>query len=65
MLTPLEKYFKEYAMCFDGVRPQGEGTKSKAITISLFPQCGGYNRALRHEKLLCLLFPVGGGGGYK
>ena len=35
------------------------------LTISLSPQCRGYNRALRNEKLLHVspLFPVGGGRG--
>ena len=32
--------------------PRGRGTMSRAITISLSPQCGGSNRALRNEKLL-------------
>ena len=35
-------------------------TKSRAITIHLSPQCVGYKRALTNEKLLSLLFPIGG-----
>ena len=62
MLTPLVKYFKEYSMyVLMELVPRRRGTKSRAITISLSPQCGGYNRALRYEKLLSLLFPIGWG----
>ena len=70
MLTPLEKYFKEYSICvLMELRPRGRGTKSRGIMISLSPQCGCFNRALRNEKLLSPLFPVGGeepgSSGYK
>ena len=41
--------------------PRGRGTKSRAITISLSPQCRSYNRPLSIEKLLSPLFPVCGG----
>ena len=37
--------------------------KSRAMTISRFPQCWAFNRALMDEKSLSQLFPVGGGGG--
>ena len=50
MLTPLKKYFKEYSMhVLMELGPRGKGSKSRAITISLSPQCGCYNRALRNE----------------
>ena len=63
MPAPLEKYFKEYSLfVLMELGPMGRGTKIRAITISLSPQCGGYNRALRNEKLLPLLLPIGGGG---
>ena len=53
MLTPLEKYFKEeYSMYVLMELGGGRGA------ISLSPQCRGYNRALRNEKL-SLLFLVG------
>ena len=39
------------------------GAKSRAISISLSPQCGDYNRALSNERLLSLLYHVGAGGG--
>ena len=42
--------------------PRERGTKSRAITISLSPQCRGYNGALRNEQLLSPLFPIGGVG---
>ena len=58
MLTPLEKCFKEYSMYVLMVLGRrGRGTKSRAITICLSPTCGGYNRALRNEKLLSPLLP--------
>ena len=37
--------------------------KSGAMTLSRFPQCNAFNRALMDEKSLPPLFPVGGGGG--
>ena len=40
--------------------PRGRGTKSSDITISLSPQCSGYNRALTDDKLSSL-FPMVGG----
>ena len=40
--------------------PLGRGTKSRAITVSLTPPCGGYNGALRIEKL-SPSFSVGAG----
>ena len=61
MLTPFAKYFKEYSMyVLMELGPRGRETTSRAITISLSPQCGGYNRALRNENLLSPLFPIGG-----
>ena len=37
------------------------GTKSRVVTISLFPLGGAYTRALKNEKSLSLPIPVGGG----
>ena len=54
MLTPLEKYFEDYSE----LGPRGRGDKSMAIIISLSPQCGGYIRALKNEKVLLPLFLV-------
>ena len=42
--------------------------KSGAMTLSRFPQCRAFSRALMDEKSLPPLFPVGvwgGGSGYK
>ena len=60
MLTALENYFKEYSMyVLMKLGPRGKVTKSRAITNNLSPQCEGYTRALRNEKLLSPLFPLG------
>ena len=44
MLTPIEKYFKEYSMyVLMGIRPPGEDKEQGyIITISLSPHCGSY-----------------------
>ena len=50
---------------FDGIRPQEEGDKEQGYNHQFVPTVrggGGLNRALRNEKLLSPLFPIGVGG---
>ena len=35
--------------------------KSRAMNLSRSPQCRAFSRAVMDEKLLSLLFPIGGG----
>ena len=52
MLTPLEKYFKEYSMYVLMVLGRrGRGTRIRATTISLSPQCGGYDSRVLQKPL--------------
>ena len=57
--------FKIITVCFDEFSSQEKGDKKiRAISVRLSPQCRGYKGTLRNEKLLSLLVPIGGSGGW-
>ena len=60
----LRSILRNIPCMFDGVRPQREAVKDRAITISLSPQCGGYNTALR-KVIIPAILPMWCGSGYK